>query len=75
MYEFDDGLGGNDRTGVYGIASDIERYSITRYSMIELSTIDIDPLDSIMTEQTSITVVKLGGTEGVDFSAICKDAC
>lgn len=26
-----------------------------------------------MTEQTSITVVKLGGTEGVDFSAICKD--
>lgn len=27
-----------------------------------------------MTEQTSITVVKLGGTEGVDFSAICKDA-
>ena len=21
-----------------------------------------------------ITVVKLGGTEGVDFSAICKDA-
>jgi acetylglutamate/LysW-gamma-L-alpha-aminoadipate kinase len=28
-----------------------------------------------MTEQTSITVVKLGGTEGVDFSAICKDVC
>ncbi|MGZ8940978.1 MAG: [LysW]-aminoadipate kinase [Limisphaerales bacterium] len=27
-----------------------------------------------MTEQTSITVVKLGGTEGVDFSAICQDA-
>lgn len=27
-----------------------------------------------MTEHTSITVVKLGGTEGVDFSAICKDA-
>jgi acetylglutamate/LysW-gamma-L-alpha-aminoadipate kinase len=27
-----------------------------------------------MTEQTSTTVVKLGGTEGVDFSAICKDA-
>ena len=27
-----------------------------------------------MTEQTSITVVKLGGAEGVDFSAICKDA-
>lgn len=27
-----------------------------------------------MTEQTSITVVKLGGTEGVDFSAICSDA-
>ena len=27
-----------------------------------------------MTEQTSITVVKLGGTEGVDFSAICTDA-
>jgi acetylglutamate/LysW-gamma-L-alpha-aminoadipate kinase len=30
---------------------------------------------NIMTEQTSITVVKLGGTEGVDFSAICKDVC
>jgi len=28
-----------------------------------------------MTEQTPITVVKLGGTEGVDFSAICRDAC
>jgi acetylglutamate/LysW-gamma-L-alpha-aminoadipate kinase len=28
-----------------------------------------------MTQQTSITVVKLGGTEGVDFSAICRDAC
>lgn len=27
------------------------------------------------TEQDSITVVKLGGTEGVDFSAICNDAC
>jgi acetylglutamate/LysW-gamma-L-alpha-aminoadipate kinase len=27
-----------------------------------------------MTEPTSITVVKLGGTEGVDFSAICNDA-
>jgi acetylglutamate/LysW-gamma-L-alpha-aminoadipate kinase len=27
-----------------------------------------------MTEQTPITVVKLGGTEGVDFSAICNDA-
>lgn len=27
-----------------------------------------------MTEQTSIIVVKLGGTEGVDFSAICSDA-
>ena len=27
-----------------------------------------------MTQQTSITVVKLGGTEGVDFSAICQDA-
>ncbi|HEX5810042.1 MAG TPA: [LysW]-aminoadipate kinase, partial [Anaerolineales bacterium] len=27
-----------------------------------------------MTGQTSITVVKLGGTEGVDFSAICQDA-
>ena len=27
-----------------------------------------------MTEHTSITGVKLGGTEGVDFSAICKDA-
>lgn len=27
-----------------------------------------------MTEHTSITVVKLGGTEGVDFSAICQDA-
>lgn len=27
-----------------------------------------------MAEHTSITVVKLGGTEGVDFSAICKDA-
>ena len=27
-----------------------------------------------MTGHTSITVVKLGGTEGVDFSAICKDA-
>jgi acetylglutamate/LysW-gamma-L-alpha-aminoadipate kinase len=27
-----------------------------------------------MTETTPITVVKLGGTEGVDFSAICKDA-
>lgn len=27
-----------------------------------------------MTEQTSITVIKLGGTEGVDFSAICADA-
>jgi [amino group carrier protein]-L-2-aminoadipate 6-kinase len=27
-----------------------------------------------MLEQTSIIVVKLGGTEGVDFSAICKDA-
>ena len=27
-----------------------------------------------MTEQTFITVVKLGGTEGVDFSAICQDA-
>ena len=27
-----------------------------------------------MTERTSITVVKLGGTEGVDFSAICTDA-
>ena len=27
-----------------------------------------------MTEHTSITVVKLGGTEGVDFSAICNDA-
>lgn len=27
-----------------------------------------------MTELTSITVVKLGGTEGVDFSAICNDA-
>ena len=27
-----------------------------------------------MTEYTSITIVKLGGTEGVDFSAICKDA-
>jgi acetylglutamate/LysW-gamma-L-alpha-aminoadipate kinase len=25
-------------------------------------------------QQTSITVVKLGGTEGVDFSAICADA-
>ena len=25
--------------------------------------------------QTSITVVKLGGTEGVDFSAICRDVC
>src|SRR5512145_671947 len=29
---------------------------------------------NLMTEQTAITVVKLGGTEGVDFSAICKDA-
>ena len=27
-----------------------------------------------MTEQTSMIVVKLGGTEGVDFSAICHDA-
>ena len=27
-----------------------------------------------MTKQAPITVVKLGGTEGVDFSAICKDA-
>jgi [amino group carrier protein]-L-2-aminoadipate 6-kinase len=27
-----------------------------------------------MTEQISIIVVKLGGTEGVDFSAICRDA-
>lgn len=27
-----------------------------------------------MMERTSITVVKLGGTEGVDFSAICLDA-
>ena len=27
-----------------------------------------------MTEHISITVVKLGGTEGVDFSAICVDA-
>lgn len=27
-----------------------------------------------MTERTSIIVVKLGGTEGVDFSAICNDA-
>lgn len=27
-----------------------------------------------MTEQHSITVVKLGGTAGVDFSAICSDA-
>ena len=27
-----------------------------------------------MTEQTSMIVVKLGGTEGVDFSAICQDA-
>lgn len=26
-----------------------------------------------MTQQESIIVVKLGGTEGVDFSAICKD--
>src|SRR5512142_1743377 len=30
---------------------------------------------NIMTEQTSIIVVKLGGTEGVDFSAICRDVC
>jgi acetylglutamate/LysW-gamma-L-alpha-aminoadipate kinase len=30
--------------------------------------------NNVMTEQTSITVVKLGGTDGVDFSAICKDA-
>jgi [amino group carrier protein]-L-2-aminoadipate 6-kinase len=29
---------------------------------------------NIMTEQTLVTVVKLGGTEGVDFSAICRDA-
>jgi acetylglutamate/LysW-gamma-L-alpha-aminoadipate kinase len=28
----------------------------------------------IMTQQASITVVKLGGTDGVDFSAICQDA-
>jgi len=28
-----------------------------------------------MTQQISITVVKLGGTEGLDFSAICKDVC
>ena len=28
-----------------------------------------------MTQQTSITVVKLGGTQGVDFSAICRDVC
>jgi acetylglutamate/LysW-gamma-L-alpha-aminoadipate kinase len=28
-----------------------------------------------MTEQTPIVVVKLGGTEGVDFSAICRDVC
>jgi acetylglutamate/LysW-gamma-L-alpha-aminoadipate kinase len=28
----------------------------------------------MMTEQKSIMVVKLGGTEGVDFSAICTDA-
>jgi [amino group carrier protein]-L-2-aminoadipate 6-kinase len=27
-----------------------------------------------MIERTSITVIKLGGTEGVDFSAICTDA-
>ena len=27
-----------------------------------------------MTKHISITVVKLGGTEGVDFSAICADA-
>ena len=27
-----------------------------------------------MTQQASITVVKLGGTDGVDFSAICQDA-
>jgi acetylglutamate/LysW-gamma-L-alpha-aminoadipate kinase len=27
-----------------------------------------------MTEQATIIVVKLGGTEGVDFSAICSDA-
>ncbi|MBN1304304.1 MAG: [LysW]-aminoadipate kinase [Anaerolineales bacterium] len=26
-----------------------------------------------MNQTTSVTVVKLGGTEGVDFSAICKD--
>lgn len=26
-------------------------------------------------EQNSITVVKLGGTEGIDCSAICSDAC
>jgi [amino group carrier protein]-L-2-aminoadipate 6-kinase len=30
--------------------------------------------DDRITQQTSITVVKLGGTEGVDFSAICQDA-
>lgn len=28
----------------------------------------------MMTDETSITVVKLGGTDGVDFSAICNDA-
>ena len=27
-----------------------------------------------MKDESSITVVKLGGTEGVDFSAICQDA-
>jgi acetylglutamate/LysW-gamma-L-alpha-aminoadipate kinase len=35
----------------------------------------IDFGQSIMTQQTLITVIKLGGTEGVDFSAICMDAC
>jgi len=28
-----------------------------------------------MTQQGPIIVVKLGGTEGLDFSAICRDAC
>jgi acetylglutamate/LysW-gamma-L-alpha-aminoadipate kinase len=64
-------MGGDDGAGIHRIASDIE----IRDSILELSSIDDRWFGTnIMTEPKAITVVKLGGTNGVDFSAICKDA-
>jgi len=68
MYEFDDGLGGDGWAGVCGVASDLRKKKKELESF--LSSFAFLQHGELM----DITVVKLGGTEGVDFSAICSDA-